>query len=100
MRKRGELMGRNFLDRFTDGFDLPGEPVPGQSVVEICGQHRVLIEHHQGVCQYSREKICVKVKFGTAAICGSGLELTRMSKEQLVICGRIDGITLYRREKR
>lgn len=90
---------RSILDALLDGADLPGEPIPGIPVVEISGECRVLIEHHRGVTMYSRERICVKVKFGQIAVCGCGLELMRMTKEQLVISGRIDSVSLLRRGK-
>ena len=89
---------RSVLDLLMDGADLPGESLPGVPLVEISGDGRVLIEHHFGVTVYSRERICVKVKFGQIAVCGCGLELIRMTKEQLVISGRIDGVSLLRRE--
>lgn len=88
---------RNWMERLTDSADLSAEPLPGQPLVELAGERRVLIEHHKGVTQYTREQICVKVKFGHVRIDGCGLELNRMSKEQLIISGRIDGITLLRR---
>ena len=78
--------------------DLPGESLPGQVLVEIAGENRVLIEHHCGVREYSRERIGVKVKFGLVQICGSCLELRCMTKEQLVISGRIDCVMLKRRD--
>lgn len=84
-------------DRLADGADLPGEVVPGQSILEVLGDTRVLIEYHRGVQEYSRERIAVKLKFGTVCICGCGLELTHMTKDQLVIRGRIDAVTLHRR---
>lgn len=90
---------KHILQRLADGADLPGEPLPGQPVVEISGDRRVLIENHFGVKEYSGERIGVKVKYGVVNVCGCGLELTRMTKEQLVISGRIDGVTLQRREK-
>lgn len=89
--------GRYFLERLADGVDLPSEPLPGQPIVEIAGDRRVLIENHFGVKEYSREKIGVKVKYGIVTVCGCGLELIRMTKEQLVIAGKIDGVTLTRR---
>lgn len=89
--------GRYFFERLTDGADLSAEPVPGQPIVEIAGDRRVLIENHFGVMEYSRERIGVKVKYGEVFIYGCGLELTRMTKEQLVICGRVDGVTIQRR---
>ncbi len=88
------MKGRDFL---WERLDLPGEAIPGQPLVEIAGDSRVLIEHHGGVREYSRERIGVKVKYGFVQVCGSCLELRCMTREQLVICGKIDGITLLRR---
>lgn len=87
-------MGKHDL---WDRLDLPGESLPGQVVVEITGDNRVLIEHHCGVREYSRERIGVKVKYGMLQVCGSCLELRCMTREQLVISGRIDCIVLKRR---
>jgi len=87
-------MGKHDL---WDRLDLPGESLPGQVVVEITGENRVLIEHHCGVREYSRERIGVKVKYGVLQVCGSCLELRCMTREQLVISGKIDCIVLKRR---
>ena len=76
--------------------DLPDAALPGLPLIEIYGQERVLIENHQGVIQYGRETICIKVKYGTVCISGSELELARMTKCQLVITGSIDAVSLFR----
>ena len=89
-------MGRNDL---WERLDLPGECLPGQVLVEIAGDSRVLIEQHRGVREYSPERIVVKVRYGLVQVCGSGLELRCMTREQLVISGRIDSVTLKRRER-
>lgn len=86
-----------WLQRLAERADLPSEPLPGMSVAELAEDRRLLIENHRGVTEYSRERISVKVKFGQIRVCGVGLELARMTKEQLVICGRIDTISLIRR---
>lgn len=88
---------RGIWQRLAEGAELSGEPIPGQSLVEIAGDHRVLVENHFGVTQYSPERIGVKIKCGQVMVCGCGLELTRMTREQLVIRGRIDAVTLQRR---
>jgi len=90
-------IGQNFWQQLADAADLPGEDLPGQSIVEIAGDSRVLIEHHRGVSCYSTEQIGVKVTFGCVLISGCGLELAWMTKEQLVIRGRIDSVALQRR---
>ena len=88
----------SFLERIADRADLSGEPIPGCPLVEIAGDHRVLVENHFGICGYCGEQISVKVKFGIIRVGGSGLELVRMTKEQLIISGRIHQISLERRE--
>ena len=84
-------------DFFWERLNLPGEAIPGKPLVEIAGDSRVLIEGHRGVREYSRERICVKVSYGQVLVCGSCLQLRCMSKERLVICGRIESVTLGRK---
>ncbi len=85
---------RHVLERFSG---LSVAPLPGVPVVELAGERRVLIENHMGITEYGTEKICVQVKYGYICICGMSMVLTRISKEQLVICGHIDSVTLVRR---
>lgn len=93
-------MGKDgwWRDFWTEQADLPGEAGSAQPLVELAGDRRVLIEHHLGVVQYGRECICVKVKYGVVSVEGCGLELARMSREQLIIRGRIDRVSLNRRQ--
>ena len=83
---------------FADAASLHDERLPGTALVEIMGDKRVLIECHRGVTAYSAEKITVKVSFGTISVCGCGMELTVMTREKLVISGRIDSVCLNRRD--
>ena len=87
----------NWMERLADRADLQGEAMPGQPLVEIFGEGRVLIEHHNGVTEYGREKIQVKMRYGSLCICGGGLELARMNAQQLIISGRIDSVSIIRR---
>ena len=88
---------QKLLQHLADGMDLPTEPLPGIPVLEVWGDGRVLIENHFGIVHYSREQILVKLAYGQVRICGCGMELTLMTKERLIITGRIDGLTLIRR---
>lgn len=88
---------RNLWDRLAETAEMPGEVLPGQSVLELLGDKRILIERHGGVIQYSPEEIGIKLKFGTVCVCGCALELIHMTQGQLVIQGKIDAITLHRR---
>jgi sporulation protein YqfC len=89
-------MGK-WMERLADRADLQGEVMPGQPLVEIYGEERILIEHHRGVTEYGREKIQVKMRYGSLCICGFGLELAKMNADQLIISGRIDSVSIIRR---
>lgn len=84
------------MERVTIAADLPDEPLPGLPLVEIAGHRRVLVENHRGIVEYGPQSICVKVKFGQICIRGTALELTKMTKGQLVISGCIESVHLVR----
>lgn len=98
MTEGGAAMKRQkeVVRQFSKLRDLGDGVLPGVPLVEITGDSRVLIEHHQGVVAYGCREICVRVKYGTVSVSGSALRLARMTKEQLVICGLIDGVRLMK----
>ncbi|MBE6947576.1 MAG: sporulation protein [Ruminococcaceae bacterium] len=91
-------MGKNkqILQRVASAVDLPDEPFPGQPLVEIIGTRRVLIENYRGVIEYGDALVRIRVKYGSITVCGKHLELTRMTREHLIISGRIDKVELCR----
>lgn len=90
------IRGNGMLNRLSEAAVPSGEPILLQPLLELCGDRRILIEHHLGICDYSSEQITVKVKYGHLRICGSTLEVCKMTSEQLVITGCIGIITVIR----
>ncbi|MBE6940725.1 MAG: hypothetical protein E7455_00335 [Ruminococcaceae bacterium] len=86
----------SLIHKLAFAADLPDEPIPGRPLVEIIDHSRVLIENHKGVTEYGENLIRVKVKFGSVCVCGCKLELSRMTKGQLIIAGNIDTVQLCR----
>lgn len=93
MERRNKMMLKMKEDTM-----MKSDLVPGLPIIEICDTNRVLIENHRGIIKYSSDEVCVKVRFGCACISGRQLELNRMSKNRLVITGRIFCIALHERE--
>ena len=87
---------KNLLRRLADAVDLPDEPLPGLPIVELAGDRRVLIEGHAGVLEYNTQCIRIRVRYGQVCVCGNGLQLARMTGEQLIISGCIEQISLAR----
>ena len=66
-------------------------------LVEIAGDKRVLIENHMGVVGYSMEEVMVRVCYGVLSISGCNLRLMQISRDQLVIKGKINNIAILGR---
>lgn len=87
------------MRHFSEAVNKTKNALPSVPIVELAGDQRVLIENHRGVIEYGNMRICVKTKYGTLCICGSKLELSKMTKEQLVITGMIDSVAIQRKGK-
>jgi sporulation protein YqfC len=77
--------------------DLEEEPVPGNSLVEIVGGKRILVENHNGVKEYEDNRIAVLVNYGLLHIKGQNLKLRRITKDHLLIMGSIHSVEIERR---
>ena len=84
----------SWMRRLADCAELMDEALPGETVIEVVGEGRVLIEGHRGVSAYSEEKICVKANGKILIILGSNLKLTQMNTNKLVITGEIYSVHL------
>lgn len=87
----------NALRRLSGTLYEGSESLQRMPIVELAGDCRVLIENHKGVVEYGMEKICVKVQYGFVCVCGLEMELARMTKDQLVITGKIGSVTIQRK---
>lgn len=87
----------HWLRRVADHAELTDEILPGQTVVEVIGEGRVLVEGHNGVLEYNDCEIGAKVGYGVIKISGSNLKLTYMNKNKLVVSGTVHCIELLRR---
>jgi len=91
--------GGNFFERMSEQADAGAESLLKLPIIELASDRRVLVENHLGIKAYCREKIMVNVKLGYICICGNHLQVLKMTREQLVVCGKIEGISIHRREK-
>lgn len=89
------MMGRRrLLESVLTAADLDTELQPRLPVVEIAGNQRVLIENHRSVISYTTQDVLIKVNYGSICVRGRMLRLAKLGKEQLVITGQIDCVTL------
>lgn len=71
---------------------LPPDVVPGQSLVELAGKRRLVVENHCGIRSYTSEHICLGLPDGMLEISGKGLTVSNMTKRLVMISGIITGL--------
>lgn len=91
MERHGKL-----FQNLTGKLAITSQSLPGVPIVEIADGRRVLVENHRGVTEYGDKQIAVLVRFGKIVVSGSNLELGFMSKQQLIICGCIESVSIVR----
>ena len=84
---------RDYLLEMTDLTDESS----GQSIVELAGENRILIENHSGILSYSDKMIDVKVSYGSVKIEGNMLRISKMCKKQLIVAGKVSKLVLETR---
>ena len=82
------------MEKWTDRWKAPAHPGVDRTLVELLGRSRLLVEHHRGIVGYGPEEILISTEDGLLEIRGQELRLCCMSREQLVICGEIQGLRL------
>ena len=87
---------RDFWRSLSAVLDLPAESFPGTPLVELLGEQRLIVEGHCGIEKYGNNNINVKMKYGGISVRGEKLQIIVMSKNQLVITGMIENITVLR----
>lgn len=76
--------------------ELIGESLPKRPIIELCSDCRLYVERHLGVYEYSDVEIHIGVCFGKVIIKGGSLKLASMSRENLVVTGKIQCVELIR----
>ena len=86
-------MGRqSFWNHFWSNMGPENVSMSKAPLIELYGGKRILIENHCGVLEYADNSICIKVNCGQVCVSGCNLNLTMMSRERLVICGKIESV--------
>ena len=84
----------SILKQVIHGSEIHVQPLSATPLVEVIGYERVLIENHVSIASYDTQQIYIRVKYGMIRIQGDALKLAYMSKEKLVITGKVGSIHL------
>lgn len=73
---------------------MPEEVVSNVPKITIIGFDEILIENYKGILEYEEFYIRINTHIGIINISGFNLNLEQMSKDDILVTGKIDSITL------
>lgn len=82
--------------RIPELFNIPEMTLPGEPIIEVYGDRRVLIEGCCAVLQYAGNCIKLRNPCGTVCVVGCGLCMAEISKTQTIITGKVENISICR----
>ena len=69
--------------------DIPQELVLGWPRSVLLGDEKLLVEQHQGIFACTEQEVVVKTSCGLLVVGGENLSISRYSRDDLVVFGKI-----------
>lgn len=85
---------RGILEIASDALDLPSHSIANLPLLHLTGDKEIRVENHKGILAYSNEEIHISGGSLLLKIQGEDLNLRVMTGVELLITGRIHGITV------
>ena len=81
--------------RVTTTFELPRDIMLDWPTARMAGDEEIVLSNHKGIAEYTKERVRVKTALGIVRILGRGLVIKEISRDDIVIVGKIDAV-VYR----
>lgn len=82
--------------RIPELFNIPDMTLPGEPIIEVYGDRRILIEGCCAVLQYAGNCIKLRNSCGIVCIVGCDLCMSEITKTQTIITGKVENISICR----
>ncbi len=69
--------------------DIPQELVLGWPRSVLLGDEKLIVEQHQGIFACTQQEVAVKTLCGLLVVSGENLSISRYSRDDLVVFGKI-----------
>ncbi|MEA5016049.1 MAG: YabP/YqfC family sporulation protein [Candidatus Limiplasma sp.] len=73
--------------------DIPQELVLGWPRSVLLGDEKLIVEQHQGIFACTQEEVVVKTLCGLLVVNGENLSISRYSRDDLVVFGKISKLS-------
>jgi len=79
--------------RITTTFELPRDIMLDLPCINMTGDEELVLSNHKGITEYIKEQVRIKTAIGIVKISGMSLVIKEISRENIVITGKIGAVT-------
>lgn len=83
---------KSFRNSIVEALELPKDLVYHAALVNITGNHELLLENYKGIIEYEKERICIQAKGCRITISGRNLTIAYYTNEEMKITGIIQHV--------
>lgn len=94
MKKGQKVRKETLFQKASDALELPTHALANLPHLELFADKELRVENHRGILAYGTEEIHISGGSYLFKVQGSGLELRTMTGVELLITGKITGISL------
>lgn len=91
-QKQDDVISKPRKERVVEMLSLPKDVTLNMPTISLEGRSGLYIENLKGIVEFDEENIVVKTSVGFLKIEGKGLLIKSITKEAMVVNGRISGV--------
>lgn len=88
------MRARELIADLAEKADLPADLAAGLPTMELCGFREFSMEPHEGLVEYTRERISMDSTAGRVSVVGENLTIRRMNRQRITVAGQLRGVEL------
>ena len=88
------MRARELLAELAEKADLPADIAAGLPTMELYGFREFSLEPHDGLVEYSRERISMESTVGRVSVVGENLTIRRMNRQRITVAGQLRAVEL------
>ena len=87
VRKNKSKSSRNFMERFTEAFQLPGDCTLGSTNMVMTGKTQLFIENYRNIIEYTDTSLKIQGKNGKVFITGKAIHIESYNADTMLVKG-------------
>lgn len=84
--------GEDIRKQLSESLDLPKDVIMNTPKITVTGDNEISIDNHKGILEYTAEILRLNSAIGIIKICGSNINISQISQENIEIKGEIVSI--------